>query len=145
MPWEGVEAELEGITLHAFKLEDYGIPYGYSPVIARNAQDSKLSDAVTTKFIEATLEGYEFAIKNADEAAALLSKYCDPPKTEEFLRRSQASINYYYSDGTKLGIMEQKKWATWLSWLEGKGMLKASEIDEESLFSNVFYASIGGA
>lgn len=34
MGWEGVEAQRRGVELNEFKLEDYGIPYGYSPVLA---------------------------------------------------------------------------------------------------------------
>ena len=33
MGWEGVEAELAGVALNAFKLGDFGVPYGYSPVL----------------------------------------------------------------------------------------------------------------
>lgn len=33
MAWEGVEAEKKGVELNAFKLSDYGISYGYSPVM----------------------------------------------------------------------------------------------------------------
>ena len=32
-PWEGVEAERKGVKLNAFRLQDSGIPYGYSPVV----------------------------------------------------------------------------------------------------------------
>ena len=31
--WEGILAERAGQQLHCFALEDYGIPYGYSPVL----------------------------------------------------------------------------------------------------------------
>jgi len=30
---QGVEAERKGIALNIFKLEDYGIKYGYSPLL----------------------------------------------------------------------------------------------------------------
>ncbi|MEJ7660812.1 MAG: ABC transporter substrate-binding protein [Hymenobacter sp.] len=31
--WEGIEAETNGVQLTKFRLADYGIPYGYSPVL----------------------------------------------------------------------------------------------------------------
>jgi hypothetical protein len=31
--WEGVEASMAGVDLNTFKLEDYKIPYGYSPLM----------------------------------------------------------------------------------------------------------------
>jgi hypothetical protein len=33
MGWEGIEAELRGVNLNVFKLEDYQVPYGYSPLL----------------------------------------------------------------------------------------------------------------
>ena len=33
MGWEGVEARRRGIQLNAFRLADYGVPYGYSPLL----------------------------------------------------------------------------------------------------------------
>lgn len=33
MGWEGVDAQLKGVELNVFKLADYGIPYGYTPVL----------------------------------------------------------------------------------------------------------------
>lgn len=33
MGWEGVEAALKGVELNVFKLNDYGVAYGYSPVM----------------------------------------------------------------------------------------------------------------
>jgi hypothetical protein len=31
--WEGVEAEMAGTQLNVFRLEDYQVPYGYSPLL----------------------------------------------------------------------------------------------------------------
>lgn len=33
MAWEGVEAALKGVEINAFKLGEYGVPYGYSTVL----------------------------------------------------------------------------------------------------------------
>jgi NitT/TauT family transport system substrate-binding protein len=32
--WEGIQARRAGIDLNVFRLEDYGVAYGYSPVLA---------------------------------------------------------------------------------------------------------------
>ena len=31
--WEGVEAQHKGVELNTFSLGDYGIPYGYTPLL----------------------------------------------------------------------------------------------------------------
>lgn len=33
MGWEGVEAKRKDVELNTFKLEDFGVAYGYSPVL----------------------------------------------------------------------------------------------------------------
>lgn len=138
LPWEGIEAEMEGIKLAQFKLEDYGIPYGYSPVIARNASASP-SDEALAAFVAATREGYELAIKHPHDAADALHQHCIPERSRDFLRRSQASINHYYTEGNKPGFMDSTKWATWLKWLRSQELLLGpEEITEDKVFTNEF-------
>ncbi|KAK5134255.1 hypothetical protein LTR08_006799 [Meristemomyces frigidus] len=138
MPWEGVEAEMEGLDLTTVQMGDYGIPYGYSPVIARNASSSALDQETLQKFVSATREGYEKAMTSVDEAVAALSRHCDPPRSEEFLRKSQTSINGYYGDGSTLGSMSSQRWKAWLDWLGGHDMLgESSQAEPDALFENM--------
>lgn len=137
LPWEGVEAELEGMELSVYRTEDYGIPYGYSPVIARNASSTSLDEDTLWKFVSATMEGYNHAMTSVDEAVSILGKHCSPRRSEHFLRKSQANINQYYSDGSTLGRMSSQKWKTWLEWLKGQALLEASSIGPEELFKNL--------
>lgn len=137
MPWEGTEAARDGITLHVFKTENYGVPYGYSPVIARNAATEKaLPSEALQKFIDATRQGYEYAIKNVSESAKILEQHCQ--KSFGFLEQSQQSINDYYSDGSSLGSMEGAKWKGWVDWLESQELIKTKGIDTEALYTNAF-------
>ncbi|KAK0937533.1 hypothetical protein LTR29_010866 [Friedmanniomyces endolithicus] len=136
LPWEGVEATLDGVTLHSFRTEDYGIPYGYSPVIAYNASSTKLSEDVLSKFVAATIEGYQQAMDGVDLAVRTLATHCDPPRSEEFLRRSQQAINESYSDGSALGQMSTQRWKTWVDWLHEQGLLGGERVDVERLFKN---------
>ena len=39
--WEGVEADNFKIQLSFFKMEDYNIPYSYSPILLCNKNDSR--------------------------------------------------------------------------------------------------------
>lgn len=136
MPWEGVEAELEGVKLHAFKTEDYGVPYGYSPVIAQNAASERLSPEVLKDFVAAVREGYEYALQHVSESVEILSAHCQPPRSKEFLERSQNSINAFYGGEGKLGSMKSAKWKTWVEWLKSQGLLDKI-IEPDELFCNV--------
>jgi len=57
--WEGVSAELQGLSLRTFSLQDAGVPYGYSPVLLAhpvllaNEEDKQRLAA----FLEATERG----------------------------------------------------------------------------------------
>lgn len=31
--WEGVEADQKNVALNRFRLADFGVPYGYSPLL----------------------------------------------------------------------------------------------------------------
>ena len=139
MPWEGVEAEMDSTPINSFKPEDFGVPYGYSPVIARNAESS-LSADVLRKFVAVTASGYQIALKDSKEAAAVLAPHCKPQRSSLFLDRSQKRINEFYSEGssTKLGYMQPAKWEAWLSWLKEKGLLQ-KEVKTDNLFTNEFF------
>ncbi|KAK3072231.1 hypothetical protein LTR53_007179 [Teratosphaeriaceae sp. CCFEE 6253] len=136
MPWEGIEAELDGVKLNIFRAGDAGIPYGYSPVIAHDALSAKPSGDVLRKFCAATEEGYRVAMEDVTQAVNVLSRHCDPPRSEEFLPRSQQAINEYYSDGSTPGQMSSQRWRTWVEWLSGQGLLGSDSVDVEQLFMN---------
>ncbi len=72
--WEGIQAKRKGIELNSFKLEDYNIAYGYSPVLI--TLPSTLSDDadMVKAFLAATSKGYKFAVENPKAAAELLVK-----------------------------------------------------------------------
>lgn len=138
LPWEGVEAELDGIQTKHFKLADYDIPYGYSPVIARNA-DKSPPDDVLKAFVLATREGYEHAVRHPHDAVDVLQHVAVPPRSKDFLRRSQAEINHFYSDGHKLGFMDSTRWSAWLKWLKDNDLLVDPKIvTEDKIFTNEF-------
>lgn len=139
VPWEGVEAELEGIEGKYFRLEEYGVPYGYSPVIARRV--GGVSDDVLRRFVKATREAYEIASKDARAGVEALKPFCRPERAEEFLMKSQERINEFYWDGSgPLGTMSEAKWKSWIEWLEEQRMLKAGAVKVDSIFTNEFHS-----
>ncbi|TKA21752.1 hypothetical protein B0A50_08779 [Salinomyces thailandicus] len=162
LPWEGVEAVQAGLDLTVVQMEDYGIPYGYSPVIARRNPDitspnntnntnntntnnpsaaaaavEPLDKETLWRFISATMEGYAQALTTPHEAAAVLKPFCSPPRSDAFLLESQKCVNGYYSDGSTLGRMSSRKWREWVEWLEGEELVGRGEVVVEGLFKNI--------
>lgn len=138
LPWEGLDAEMEGVHTKHWKLDDYDIPYGYSPVIARNA-DKSPSDEVLKAFVLATREGYEHAVRHPHDVTDILHHLTHPQRSKDFIHKSQARINHYYSDGHKLGFMDSTKWEAWLKWLKDHNLLTApDDLVEANIFTNEF-------
>jgi NitT/TauT family transport system substrate-binding protein len=139
VPWEGVEAQLEGTEANYFRMEEFEIPYGYSPVIARNAAAGGVDGEALRKFIRITREAYESVELDAKVGARALKPHCRPERSEEFLKKSQESINRFYSDGSQLGTMSEQRWEVWLTWLEEQKMVEPGTVKVGSLFTNEFH------
>jgi NitT/TauT family transport system substrate-binding protein len=146
MPWEGVEAERNGIELHAFGLDDYGVPYGYTPVMLARPETIDEEAEPLARFLDATRRGYEFAAEHPDEAAGLLAEAADGPglDDEAFLVESQRRIGDAYLSEGEWGRMRHERWAEFVEWLAREeilrtldgGHLPADEIDVAALYTN---------
>ncbi|KAK6438427.1 hypothetical protein LTR95_005363 [Oleoguttula sp. CCFEE 5521] len=141
LPWEGVEAEMEGKELSVFSVsgsEGKGVPYGYSPVIARNAAAKKgVSEEALKAFCKATRKGYEIAMLAEREkgVVGLLSEKCGENRSRDFLTRSQQSVNQYFGGEGALGSMRKERWEGWVDWLREQDLVKA-DIDVDGLWTN---------
>ncbi|CAE7517718.1 thiY [Symbiodinium natans] len=147
--WEGVLAERAGQHLHCFGLEDYGIPYGYSPVLLAHPDDLVGPQAERVKaFLAATAEGYRRAAAGPEEAAKALASCGHPSlKDPEFLEASSSCIakQFLTPDG-KWGFMDSKRWDDFVNFLclsgivrdRAGGAIPREAIKVESLFTNHF-------
>ena len=81
MNWEGVEATTQNIPLRYFKMQDYKVPYSYSPVIAASEQSIQARTEAYRKFLNATKRGYLYAKHHPKLATDILKPYI--PKTDE--------------------------------------------------------------
>jgi ABC-type nitrate/sulfonate/bicarbonate transport system substrate-binding protein len=125
LPWEGVEADEQGVSLNTFQLGDYGIPYGYSPLLVGNRTWlTDHADAVK-RFLVATAAGYRFAATHPDQAAQLLIETADHPTLEKpaFVETSQRAIADYYLTNGQWGGMQRDVWAAFVDWLAEHGLI----------------------
>ncbi|MFC5365324.1 ABC transporter substrate-binding protein [Salinirubrum litoreum] len=151
VPWEGLLAERDGIDLNAFRLDDYGVPYGYTPTLLAtpetiDSEADRLQDALS-----AIGRGYEFAVENPEEAADLLCETAEGPQLDdrEFVRESQRRIApaYLTSEGD-WGVMAWDRWADFVDWLVEEGILTTldgeqlafEDVAPDALFTNEFVA-----
>ncbi|KAL4444363.1 hypothetical protein ABPG75_012100 [Micractinium tetrahymenae] len=130
--WEGVEAARAGVELNAFKLGDYGIPYGYSPVLLAHPDAiSGQADALKA-VLAAAAEGYRYAAAHPAEAAELFCQAVaaehpeglPQPLDTAMVQQSLELIakDLLAADG-RWGVMEAARWDAFLDWLSDKGLL----------------------
>jgi ABC-type nitrate/sulfonate/bicarbonate transport system substrate-binding protein len=144
LPWEGVAAQRANIPLNTFKLEDYGIPYCYSPVLAAHPDTLASQPDTVRSFLAATAKGYEWAAANPKEAAALLcaevekdsaapgGKPLPEPLELAMVEQSQEAIAAAYLNKSSSsggggkgawGVMDLAVWEKFLDWLSETGLL----------------------
>lgn len=136
--WESIEAAHKGIALRAFKLRDYGIPYGYSPVFAvPEAAVGERADLLR-RFLQATREGFLYAQAHLQETVEwLLPRVPEAYRDSAFLLRSQSWVSTYYGDATTWGHMQEARVEVFLEWLHAHGLesrrLHAADITTSAL------------
>lgn len=134
--WEGVEAEAQGIGLTKFRLLEYGIPYGYSPVLFTAREQIDTNPDTYRRFLSATKKGFLYAASNVPESVDILSRYVpERDRTAIDLAKSQAYTAAYYGDETNWGQMDVSRVREFVDWLRQQG-LETQPLDVTALFTN---------
>lgn len=136
--WDGIEAQRRGIKLDTIMLKDLNpiLDY-YTPVIVTNENHVKNQKEQVSKFMEAVSEGYEFSIKNPEEASKILIKAA-PELNKDLVSQSQAYLSREYkSDAVKWGIQKENVWYRYARWLYDQKLIK-NMINVKDAFTNEF-------
>jgi len=135
MPWEGLLAERDGVGLTPFYLDEYDVPYGYTPVMLAAPETIEGDAERLSAFLSATAKGYRFAAENPEDAATLLGETADGPDLlddESFLQESQRRLADHYLDAEGAwGRMEHDRWASFVEWLLEEDIL--TTVDDEPI------------
>ncbi len=136
--WEGVEANVKNIELNTWSLKDYGIPYGYSPVIITKNSNIKKLKKHYSNFVKATKKGYLFALENDSETLSILEKYVTEYDLKNInLKEALYATKPFIGNINTCGSMHPKRVSSFLNWLVDKE-LESVVIKEQTLFSNEF-------
>jgi len=136
--WEGVEAEKRGIELNTFRLGDYGIPYGYSPVLCAPENQINSDPGSLTAFLQATKRGFEFSVSNPEQAAEILKpELTDHDRQHLDLLKSQTMINDFYVKDGAWGVMESSVFDPFVEWLKEYDLVPDS-LDPNLLYTNKY-------
>ncbi|MFS4415931.1 ABC transporter substrate-binding protein [Maribacter sp. 2307ULW6-5] len=140
MNWEGVHAQNKGIPLKAFKMANFGIPYGYSPVIMAGRSRVEKDTAAYAGFLAATKKGYLHAQDEPRFAADAIAPYVAQGDADLDVLQSQEFTNPYYGNEANWGKMEVRGVQLFLDWLVKHG-LEPSAPPAARLLMQDFWAS----
>lgn len=134
-PWEVTDATRRGVALRSFRLADYGVPYGYTPLLFAAPALLAARPAAVAAFLAAADEGYRFAAAHpADAADAMMTAAGGHPSLADagFVRAACAALAPALLDPATgaWGRMEPARWATFVAWLQSRGIL--TEVDTGS-------------
>lgn len=134
MGWEGIEAKRAGVALNAFGLEEYRVPYGYSPLLVAHPDTVRDKADAVRAFLAATARAYEWAAAHPAPAAAcfleaVAAEHADSPLAKpldpELVRESQEYLSSHLLDPStgRWGTMRPVVWASFVDWLAEAGLL----------------------
>merc|ERR1719401_1440222 len=120
--WEGVEANLQGIELNTFFMQDYGVPYGFAPCLLTHPNIFDDDPQLVRDFLAATSEGFKFAAAQPSESADILIKGAKEENgfdiDPKLAHASQNVLSPQYLTQTGAwGLMDPKRWSDYISWL----------------------------
>ena len=136
--WTGIEAQLKGVELNYLDLgkEDENLDY-YTPVIITNENKIQNNADLVARFMQATVKGYEFTIKNHEEAAQILLDNA-PELDEELVKASQEWLSSrYQDDAEQWGLQKKEVWDNYTNWLFERDLIEKN-IDTSEAFTNDF-------
>eukprot|EP00250_Pteridium_aquilinum_P035580 c9683_g1_i1 orf=213-1106(+) len=124
--WEGVEARLRHIELNEFCLSDFGIPYGYSPVVACLPDTLMNKPQMVKDFLECTGKGFAYAAANTEHASKIL--------VDEASRGNPGMPKALEPDL----VSESMKYVSKYFLNDSGAILKASDLNIEEIFTNSY-------
>jgi ABC-type nitrate/sulfonate/bicarbonate transport system substrate-binding protein len=137
--WQGVQAEQKNIDLNVILMQDWFdcIPDYYTPVLITSEQTIAERPQLVRRFLRAVSHGYQFAIENPQDAAAILLDSVGELDSE-LVYASQAWISpRYQAEAARWGEQTLEVWQGYSDWmLEHDILLEA--IDAKAAFTNEF-------
>lgn len=151
LPWEGPKARHEAnVTFNTFRLHDYHIPYGYSPLLVTYEELIEQEPERLRAFVRAVEKGWRFVDDHPGRAAEIL---CDHMRHPDFRNREMIKESLHLlqpailGSGDRWGFMDGTRWLAWVEWMIDTKVLKdtsgtpinLSQIDTSMFYTNDFF------
>ncbi len=150
MPWEGILAAHEQLVFNVFQLGNFGIPYGYSPLLITHQDFIRDENKALRAFIAAVEQGWKKVKKDPRKASRRLKDYITTPafQDEKLIRKSlEQIVPSITNERGQWGFMEGYHWIDFVDWMIENQILKDTQgipmnhgqIDTAMLYTNEFF------
>jgi len=135
--WDVMMAELAGLDYNYIAFSDQSpVLDFYTPIIVANNEFLATNPDTAKAFMEATAKGYEFAVENPKEAAAILVKQV-PELSLDLVEKSQVFLaQQYKAEKTSWGTIDEARWSAFYDWMYDQKLIP-SELGNKG-FTNEF-------
>lgn len=136
--WAVIKGRMEGYDLNYLPLKDLDERLNYyTPLIIASEAVIKDDPKLVQAFMDATKKGFEYAIANPKEAAAILYEYI-PEYDLAFLEASQEYLSKaYQGNASQWGIMEDEVWDRYTDFMFEYGLIE-NKIEASEQYTNEF-------
>ena len=136
--WDNIKCELNNFPIDYMPLRDLDARLDYyTPVLITSEEMIADHPDTLRAFLRATTKGYEYAIANPDQAAAILGKYA-PDESPELLKKSQEYLaGQYIADAPRFGEMKDSVWDGYTDFCLQYGVI-GQKIAADQLYTNEF-------
>ncbi len=150
--WDGIDARLRGIEIKSWKYSDFGIPEFHGMVLAANRTLINDDPDLLTRFLAATIKGYEFAVSEPEDAAQMMIDIAGEdafPNLELVFESARMLAAQFYVDPEgRWGSQTLDHWRGYTEWLYEHQLLLNADGDPLSEppdygahFTNDLYAA----
>ncbi len=136
--WTNIEAKLKGFEIDYIPLNKYdkALDY-YTPVIITNEKIATKDKDLAKKFMKAVSKGYDYAIKNPEKSAEILSKAAPELNKKLVLESSKFLAKKYKDDAKVWGEQKETVWVNYQNWLFNNKLID-KKTDMKKAFTNEF-------
>jgi len=133
---EPIDARQKGIDVNLIFPHEYGVLM-YANVIFTTDQMIKENPDLVERFMRATLKGYQYAIENPDEVAALALEY-DPELDLAFQKETmKVQVPLIDTGDAPIGFMDETVWESTLEILKEQNFI-TSPVNLNDVYTNEF-------
>ncbi|HZX19575.1 MAG TPA: ABC transporter substrate-binding protein [archaeon] len=133
---EPITAQEKGFEVDIIWLSDYDVNF-YGDVLFTTEDMIKNHPDIVRGFVNATLDGWNYAYDNPDEAVDYTMQYASASNSVHETKMMQASLQLIKPDDRHIGDMQQKEWENMQQQMLEAGAMK-SPVDLGKTFTNQF-------